>query len=92
MCMALAAIIGGGFNRAGYSQRIIWAAASAAGVRIVGFLVQAASESGAWLNLLQYAVPLAATFIALRIVFRQPVSRFIAIERHSPTAHAQVPA
>ena len=45
--------------------------------RILGFVVQAASEEAAWINVLQYAAPLAATYIALRDVFREKVSHFI---------------
>ncbi len=75
MAMALAAIIGGGFSRLGYGDRIAFMGAAAAMVRIVGFIVQAACEETAWLNVLQYAVPLAATAVALRAVFRQPVSK-----------------
>ena len=77
MAMALAAILGGGYDRMGYGRRIAWAGAAAAVTRILGFFVQAASESNAWLNLLQYAIPLAAMALALRSVFRQKVSRFI---------------
>ena len=77
MAMALAAILGGGYDRMGYGRRIAWAGAAAAITRILGFIVQAASESHAWLNLLQYAIPLAAMGLALRNVFRQKVSRFI---------------
>lgn len=77
MAMALSAIIGGGFSRTGYGRRIAIMGGAAVGVRIVGFVVQAAAESEAWLNLLQYAVPLLATWLALRGVFRQKVSRFI---------------
>jgi lipopolysaccharide export system permease protein len=77
MALALSAIIGGGFSRLGYGRRIALMGAAAVGVRIVGFIVQAASESGAWINLMQYAVPLLATWLALRGIFRQKVSRFI---------------
>ena len=77
MAMALAAILGGGYDRMGYGRRIAWAGAAAAITRILGFIVQAASESHAWLSLLQYAIPLAAMSLALRNVFRQKVSRFI---------------
>jgi lipopolysaccharide export system permease protein len=84
MAIALAAVIGGGFSRAGYGQRILIASGAALGVRILGFVVQAAAESGAWLNVLQYLTPLATTAIALAIVFRQPVSRRIDMERRRP--------
>ncbi|MET0293554.1 MAG: LPS export ABC transporter permease LptF [Phenylobacterium sp.] len=81
MSLALWAIIGGGFNRLGYTRRIAMAAALAGFVRVLGFIVEAACESGAWLNLLQYLVPLGAMVLALRGVFRQRPSRFIDI-RH----------
>ncbi|MEO8114014.1 MAG: LPS export ABC transporter permease LptF [Phenylobacterium sp.] len=81
MTLALAAIIGGGFSRMGYGRRIAGMAAVAALVRILGFVVQAAAEDNAWINLLQYAVPLAAMFFSLRSVFRQRVSRFIDMRR-----------
>ncbi|MFT4936127.1 MAG: lipopolysaccharide export system permease protein [Pseudoalteromonas distincta] len=77
MTLALAAILGGGYDRMGYGRRIAWAGAAAALSRILGFVVQAASESGAWINLLQYVVPLLTIGLALHGVFRQRVSRFI---------------
>ncbi len=77
MAMALTAIIGGGFSRMGYGRRIAVMSAIAVGVRILGFVVQAAAEEAAWLNLLQYAVPVLATYFALRSIFREKVSRFI---------------
>jgi len=77
MAMALSAIIGGGFSRMGYGRRIAIVGAAAVTVRILGFVVQAGAESEAWLNLLQYVVPVAATYFALRSIFRQKVSRFI---------------
>jgi len=92
MAMALAAVIGGGFNRAGYGRRILVAGAAAVAVRILGFVMQAASEAGAWLNILQYAVPLLATAVSLRMLFRQPVSRFIDIERKDPARLQGAPA
>jgi lipopolysaccharide export system permease protein len=81
MAMALTAILGGGFSRLGYGRRIAGVAAIATGVRILGFVVQAACETEAWLNVLQYLVPLAAIAIALHLIFRQKVSRFIDISR-----------
>ena len=72
MAMALAAIIGGGFSRLGYGRRIAITAALAAFTRIVGFVVQAACDNDAWLNVLQYAVPLLALGLALRSIFHQP--------------------
>jgi len=83
MAMALSAIIGGVFSRLGYGRRIAITSAAAAGVRILGFVVQAGCESEPWLNILQFVIPLAATFVALRLVFRQKVSRTIDISQRS---------
>jgi lipopolysaccharide export system permease protein len=81
MAMALAAIIGGGFSRLGYGRRIAVMATVAALVRLIGFQAQAAASDSVWLNVLQYAVPLGATWIALGQVFRGRVSRRIDITR-----------
>jgi lipopolysaccharide export system permease protein len=75
MALALSAIIGGGFSRMGYGRRIAIMAAVAAVTRILGFAVQAACEDNAWLNILQYAVPILVTVFALRSIFRQRVTR-----------------
>ncbi|MDB5427910.1 MAG: hypothetical protein JWP28_3403 [Phenylobacterium sp.] len=91
MAMALSAIIGGGFSRLGYARRIAIFCAIAAVVRILGFVAQSASEANAGLNILQYAIPLATTAVALRGIFRQRVSRFIDIRRR-PARIAAVPA
>ncbi|MDB5442452.1 MAG: hypothetical protein JWP86_1549 [Phenylobacterium sp.] len=88
MAMALSAIIGGGFSRMGYGRRIAAIAAMAAVVRILGFVVQAGCEDSAWLNILQYAVPAAATALALRSVFRQRAGRFIDLRRRPAQAIA----
>ena len=81
MALALSAIIGGGFSRLGYGRRIAVMGATAAFVRILGFAVQAACEDNAWLNILQYAIPLGAIWFGLRSIFRQRVSRYIDITR-----------
>ncbi|ACG78116.1 conserved hypothetical protein [Phenylobacterium zucineum HLK1] len=81
MAMALSAIIGGGFSRLGYGRRIAAMGAAAAIVRILGFQVQAASEDAAWLNVFQYLIPLAATALAFRSIFRQRVNRFIDVTK-----------
>ena len=86
MALALSAIIGGGFSRLGYARRIATMGAVASVVRILGFVVQAACEDSAWLNVLQYAVPLAATAFGLRSIFRQRVSRFIDMRRRAQPA------
>jgi lipopolysaccharide export system permease protein len=77
MALAVSAIIGGGFSRMGYSRRIAIFSAVAVAFRILGFVVQAASEEAAWINLFQYLVPLFATYVALRDIFREKVTRFI---------------
>jgi lipopolysaccharide export system permease protein len=84
--MALSAILGGGFSRLGYGRRIAALSAIAAVVRLLGFQVTAASEDEAWLNILQYAVPLLATWGALASIFRQKVSRYIDITTPRPGA------
>jgi lipopolysaccharide export system permease protein len=86
MAMALSAIIGGGFSRLGYGRRIAMIGGLAALVRIIGFGAQAACEDSAWLNILQYAVPLGALALALRSIFRQRVSRFIDMYRRRQQA------
>ncbi|HVI30895.1 LPS export ABC transporter permease LptF [Phenylobacterium sp.] len=88
MALALSAIIGGGFSRLGYGRRIATMGAVASVVRILGFVVQAACEDSAWLNVLQYVVPLGATAFGLRSIFRQRVSRFIDIRRRAPAIGA----
>ncbi|WP_374570153.1 LPS export ABC transporter permease LptF [Phenylobacterium sp.] len=81
MALAAAGIIGGGFSRMGYGRRIAAVSAAAAISRILGFIVQAACEESVWLNLMQYAIPIATTAFALRSIFRQRVSRFIDIRK-----------
>lgn len=84
MSFALLAIIGGGFSRLGYGRRIAVIGAMAVGVRILGFVIQAASESEPWVNVLQYVVPLGAMGLALRGIFKQRVSRFIDMRKRPP--------
>jgi lipopolysaccharide export system permease protein len=91
MAMALSAILGGGFSRLGYIRRIAIVFATAAVVRILGFVALSASEANVWVNILQYAIPLGAMIFALRSIFRQRVSRFIDISRR-PQRIAPVPA
>ena len=74
MTMALAAVLGGAFSRMGYGKRMAAVGAAAVVVRIVGFGVQAACEDSAWLNVLQYMVPLAAMGWGLSQIFRQRVA------------------
>jgi len=79
MAMALAAVIGGSFSRLGYGRRIVAVGAAAAVARIAGFAVQALCAESVWLNVLQYAIPIAVTWWAFSAVFRQRIGRFIAL-------------
>jgi lipopolysaccharide export system permease protein len=82
MAMAVAAVIGGSFSRMGYGKRIALVGAAAAMVQILGFGVKAACDNDAWLNVLQYLVPLSAIWWGLRQIFRQKVQRYIPINMH----------
>lgn len=70
MAMALTAIMGGQFSRTGYSLRIAKAAAAFLIVRVAGYGVVSASAWNGWLNVFQYLLPIVATAIALRLLFR----------------------
>jgi lipopolysaccharide export system permease protein len=91
MGLAVWAILGGTFSRLGYGRRIAIAGGVAAVSRILGFISVSAAESEVWLNILQYAIPIGALAWALRAVFRQRPSRFVAPSlrgRRSPVAGA----
>jgi lipopolysaccharide export system permease protein len=79
MAMALAAVIGGAFSRLGYGRRIVAVGAAAAVVRILGFAIEAVCAGSVWLNILQYAIPIAAAAWAFHALFRQRIGRFIAL-------------
>lgn len=70
MAMALTAILGGAYSRTGYSLRIAKAAGAFLVVRVLGYAIVAASAWNGWLNVLQYALPIAATAISLKLLFR----------------------
>ena len=70
MAMALTAIMGGQFSRTGYGLRIAKAAGAFLVVRIAGYGVVAASAWNGWLNVFQYLLPIVATVVALRLLFR----------------------
>lgn len=70
MAMALTAIMGGPFSRTGYSLRIAKVAGVFLIVRIAGYGVVAASAWNGWLNVFQYLLPIVATAIAMRLLFR----------------------
>lgn len=75
MAMALAAVVGAGFNRMGYGRRIALIGAAAGLVRIIGFAVQAACEDSVALNVLQYTIPIGAMIWGFDQVFRPVESR-----------------
>ncbi|MET4683423.1 LptF/LptG family permease [Brevundimonas faecalis] len=70
MALALTAILGGAFSRAGYSARIAKAAGVFLVVRVIGYGLVAASAWNGALNILQYLLPIGVIFIALRLLFR----------------------
>ena len=70
MALALAAILGGAFSRTGYSLRIAKSAALFLLLRVIGYGLVAASAWNAWMNLLQYLVPVLAIAVAMRVLFR----------------------
>lgn len=70
MSMALTAILGGPFSRTGYGLRIAKVAGMFLIVRIAGYGVVSASAWNGWLNVFQYLLPVIATVIALRLLFR----------------------
>jgi len=70
MAMALTAILGGAFSRTGYGARIAKASAAFLIVRVAGYAVVAASAWNGWLNVFQYLLPIVATVITLRLLFR----------------------
>ncbi|PZO03634.1 MAG: permease [Alphaproteobacteria bacterium] len=70
MAMALAAILGGSFSRTGYGGRIAKAAAFFLLVRIAGYGLVPASAWNGWLNLFQDVLPVVATAVSLRVLFR----------------------
>lgn len=70
MALALTAIIGGPFSRTGYGSRIAKAAAAFLIVRVAGYGIVSASAWNSWINVFQYLLPIVATAIALRLLFR----------------------
>ena len=70
MAMALTAIMGGPFSRTGYSLRIAKVAGMFLIIRIAGYGVVSASAWNGWLNVFQYLLPIVATVVALRLLFR----------------------
>ncbi len=78
--LALNAVLGGAFSRLGYGRRIAIAAATAGGIRILGFAAQAACDATPALNLLQWLIPLAPTVWIGRRLFGQGALRSIGLK------------
>jgi lipopolysaccharide export system permease protein len=75
MALALAAVLGGAFSRLGYGARIYAASAAAGGIRVLGFVANAAAENDPQLNVIQYALPLVCFIAAMLLVLRQHPAR-----------------
>ena len=91
VAMALAAVIGGPFSRLGYIPRIMSVSAAAAGTRLLGIAVLAASSGSVWVNLLQYLIPVLATLWGFGELFRWPANRWLARLGNKPP-HAALAA
>ncbi len=74
MIMAFATVIGGSFNKMGYTTRMAAVAATALILRTLGFAVQAAAGGVPALNLLQYLLPIGAAAVAGAILSSGRVS------------------
>jgi lipopolysaccharide export system permease protein len=70
MAMALTAIVGGPYSRTGYGPRIAKAAGAFLIIRVAGYGIVSASAWNSWLNVFQYLLPIVATAVALRLLFR----------------------
>lgn len=81
MALALWAIVGGGFSRMGYGRRMVIAFGVMTTTRVLGFVAQSASEGAVWVNAVQYLIPILTTWLSLRGLFRQRVSRRIELMR-----------
>ena len=69
--LAILAVLGGNFNRRGYSRRIMFTSAAALGLVMVQLAVQSASVSDRNLNAVQWAVPITAILILSYVIFRR---------------------
>jgi lipopolysaccharide export system permease protein len=69
MAMALSGVLGGSFSRTGYGRRIAVVCAAAIVLRILGFGLQALAQAAPAMNVLQYAGPIGAAWLAFRQIF-----------------------
>jgi lipopolysaccharide export system permease protein len=79
MAMALAAVIAGPFSRLGYGRQIVIVASAAIVVRLLGIAALAACVNTPALNLLQYAIPIAASLWAFGQLFRWPIRGILSL-------------
>ncbi|EGF90763.1 hypothetical protein ABI_37960 [Asticcacaulis biprosthecium C19] len=66
--LAIMAVLGGGFSRGGYTQRIAIAAGVAVTARLLGVVMQTIGAEAAILNILQYLVPLIPIIMCVRLL------------------------
>ena len=69
MAMAMAAVLGGPFQKLGYGARIAAVAAAALVVRTSGFAIQAAADGAPWINVAQYLLPVGAMIASAVVLF-----------------------
>ncbi|ESQ78855.1 LptF/LptG family permease [Asticcacaulis sp. YBE204] len=72
--LAVVGVLGGAFSRHGYTRRITTVSFIAAGIRILGFAVEAACAGAAEANILQYAVPLGLIYFCVHTIVRNDKS------------------
>ncbi len=69
--MALAALLGGDYNRMGYGKRLVFTGALALMIRLIGYSIEAAAAEYPVLNVAQYAIPLAVAALCLWFVLSE---------------------
>ncbi|GGZ40000.1 LPS export ABC transporter permease LptF [Asticcacaulis endophyticus] len=68
--LATLGVLGGRFSRSGYTKRIMIVSSIAAGVRILGFGVEAACNNSAGMNFMQYVIPLTLIFLCAKTIYK----------------------
>ena len=85
--IAVVAIIGGGHSRRGYGRRIVIAVVAAITMRVLGVIAQSAASETAFLNPMQYAVPLIVILWCLAVLGPTP-AQGLRLGRSTPVAGA----
>ncbi|MDC7681668.1 LptF/LptG family permease [Asticcacaulis sp. BYS171W] len=80
--LAVVGVLGGAFSRHGYTRRIAMVSFIAAGIRILGFAVEAACAGAPEANFLQYVVPLGLIYVCMRTIGRNDRSATRGKARH----------